>query len=211
MDPAFWIARWESGQTGWHRDTVHDGLKGHFARLGSPKRVLVPLCGASLDVQWLARQSSVEAVIGIDLSPVAAARLFEEAGLIPEREVQGDHTWWRAENISLCVGDFFSAHPGDFCNIDAVWDRAAMIAIDPSTRSAYADKLRALAPGAQLLLNALVYDASLHDGPPWSLSSEQVRAFFSSVETLATTDSLDERWRERGHTWMHTELHLIGL
>lgn len=211
MEAAFWLERWENGQTGWHSDSVHPGLMAHREALGEPRRVLVPLCGASLDVGWLAEQLSVDEVVGIDLSPLAAARLFDEAGLSPHREERGAHTWWRAPGISVCVGDFFSAVPADVGAIDAVWDRAAMIAIDPARRLEYAQKLSSLAPGAPLLLNALVYDQALHDGPPWCLGSDEVRRLFGAIDTLTVTDVLDERWRERGHSWIRTELHLARL
>ena len=68
MERDFWLERWEKGETGWHRDDVHPRLVEHWPALALPtkSRVLVPLCGASLDMGWLARQG--HEVIGVELA-----------------------------------------------------------------------------------------------------------------------------------------------
>ncbi|TNE91861.1 MAG: thiopurine S-methyltransferase [Deltaproteobacteria bacterium] len=211
MKSEFWLERWELGQTGWHNDSVHPGLQEHCERFGTASRVLVPLCGASLDVRWLTELPCVDSVVGVELSAIAIERLFADAGLNPEREQHGAFVLWKAGPISIVQGDFFAAPPALVGPVDAVWDRAAMIAIDPERRDEYAAKLKELAPGGHLLLNALVYDQSVNDGPPWALSAEEVVERFGPAETLSSKDALDDRWRERGHAWVRTELHYLTL
>src|SRR5690606_35246298 len=58
MDPEFWLGRWQEGRTNFHQDQVMPLLRRHWADLQIPtgSQVLVPLCGKSLDMAWLAAQ-----------------------------------------------------------------------------------------------------------------------------------------------------------
>jgi thiopurine S-methyltransferase len=73
MEADFWHERWRLGQIGFHQPDHHPALDRWWARLGIPPRgrVLVPLCGRSLDMVWLARHG--HPVLGVELSPIAAA------------------------------------------------------------------------------------------------------------------------------------------
>ena len=52
----FWHNRWKTQQIGWHRAAYNDLLTKHWDSIGAPDKgeVLVPLCGKSLDMLWLA-------------------------------------------------------------------------------------------------------------------------------------------------------------
>ena len=93
MDAAFWLQRWQEGQIGFHRSDVMPLLEKHWPSLQLPagSRVLVPLCGKSLDMHWLAAQG--HRVLGVELSPLAVTQFFEEAGLTPVRTTSpyGEH------------------------------------------------------------------------------------------------------------------------
>lgn len=71
MDTDFWLQRWQDGQTGFHQDEVMPLLQKHWPALQLPKaaRVLVPLCGKTLDMHWLAAQG--HRVLGVEVSPLA--------------------------------------------------------------------------------------------------------------------------------------------
>ncbi|HLD65708.1 MAG TPA: thiopurine S-methyltransferase, partial [Pseudomonas sp.] len=58
MDEGFWQARWSLDQIGFHLAEVNPYLQRHWPILDLPAqaRVLVPLCGKSLDLAWLAAQ-----------------------------------------------------------------------------------------------------------------------------------------------------------
>ncbi|HHL42509.1 MAG TPA: thiopurine S-methyltransferase, partial [Hellea balneolensis] len=46
-DPKFWLEKWDSGQIGFHQDTVHPWLDQYWPMLNlDPEApVFVPLCG----------------------------------------------------------------------------------------------------------------------------------------------------------------------
>ncbi|MCO4743823.1 MAG: thiopurine S-methyltransferase [Proteobacteria bacterium] len=204
----FWLDRWETGQIGWHRADVHPNLMAQHERLlATSGAVLVPLCGKTRDVAWLAEKTDV---IGVELSPIATAELFEEAGLTPTRDTHGPYERWRAGRITILVGDFFALTPEWTGPVSGIWDRAAMVAIQPNRREAYVTVLRAVCSGT-LLLNALAYDQSISDGPPFSVSAQHVDALFASSELLDDVDVLDDRWRSKGHTSVRSQVYAIGL
>jgi thiopurine S-methyltransferase len=62
-----WRSRWQAGQTNWHRTEPYPVLVKHYDRwLGSAPTasVLVPLCGKTVDMPWLARKG--HEVVGVE-------------------------------------------------------------------------------------------------------------------------------------------------
>ena len=57
MQAEFWHERWEKGEIGFHQHEFNNHMQSFIDRLGvSPgAHILVPLCGKSLDMLWLAR------------------------------------------------------------------------------------------------------------------------------------------------------------
>jgi len=72
-----WLERWEVGRTGWHEAEGNSKLKEHWRATG--RRVLVPMCGKSADMKWLADQGNQ--VFGVELSHLAIEAFFAEQGL----------------------------------------------------------------------------------------------------------------------------------
>ncbi|MGG1968312.1 hypothetical protein ABFY65_00775 [Pseudomonas aeruginosa] len=58
MQADFWHARWANNQIGFHLDEINPYLMRHLSRLRlqAGERILVPLCGKTLDLAWLAAQ-----------------------------------------------------------------------------------------------------------------------------------------------------------
>ncbi len=221
MEPDFWHERWKLGQTGFHQDAVHDDLVQHANWLlgGGPKRLLVPLCGKSRDLHWAGAQG--HRVTGVELSPVAARAMYQEQGLPFDESSVGPFGRVGSTDVSVLTGDVFALQPdilrstlGDLP--DRLWDRAALVALRPDQRPRYLQALRrVLAPGARVLLNSLVYDPTLHDGPPWSVDEPEVRALWedAQVDLVDRVDVLEQepRWKERGHQWFRRDLYHITL
>lgn len=218
MQPEFWQERWRTGQTGFHQTTVDRNLKRHWPmlNLGRGSRVLVPLCGKSLDMIWLRDQG--HSVVGVELSAAALEAFCLENGVTARRRVQGSFDIYEAANLHLFRGDFFALTCALLGDIAAVYDRAALIAWPPEMRPAYVGHLSALlSAGTQMLLNVLEYPQSQMPGPPFSVTGDEVRALYSPkfrIQEIARQDVLgaEHRLRTRGVTQLSEVCyHLVRL
>ena len=215
MEPEFWRERWRSGQIGFHRGDVNPFLRAHLdALLGAgpdPRRVLVPLCGKSVDLEFLAAQGAE--VVGVELVEDAASAFFAERGLTPAVTRADGVARYAARGITIVVGDFFAQDAAGLGTFDAVWDRAALVALPPALRSRYAPHLASFVrPAGRLLLVTFVFDGP-PVGPPHSVPDDEVRALFDAsfaLTLLGRHDILPEspRYRERGVTAFHEHVWL---
>lgn len=195
MQAEFWHSRWNSNQIGFHQSRVNDYLQQHWPVLGVPAgaRVLVPLCGKSLDMLWLAGQGLQ--VLGVELSERAVKDFFAEHQLQPEVTQSGAHKVYRCEDIEIRCGDFFALTAEDVSGCCALYDRAAVIALPEEMRKRYVAHLQAILPAtAKGLLITLDYDQSQIDGPPFAVTDEEVQVLFAAWHPLelAAHDVLDD-------------------
>lgn len=207
MEPDFWHQRWQQNQIGFHQAEVNPYLRKHWPALAvpAPARVLVPLCGKSLDLLWLVQQGYQ--VEGVELSELAVRAFFEEQGIVPQRSAQGDWQVWQSDNLRLWCGDFFNLRPGHLGRIDAVYDRAALIALPEAMRRQYADHLQSLVGSVPHLLVTLEYPQGQMSGPPFSVEQSEVEALYGEryrgtqapmcADVLADTPNFRERGIDR--------------
>jgi thiopurine S-methyltransferase len=190
MEPDFWHERWASNQIGFHEGQVNPLLVGHFEALQLPKdaRVFLPLCGKTLDIDWLLSRGC--RVVGAELSPLAAMQVFERLAMSPQSHRFGSLERRSAAKLDVFVGDIFDLTAGMLGPVDAVYDRAALIALPPELRRRYAKHLLVLAPAAPQLLITLDYDQRLMNGPPFSVPAAEVRDLYAdhSAELLSQQD-----------------------
>jgi thiopurine S-methyltransferase len=86
MDAAFWQARWDTGQIGFHEGRPNRYLTEFVDTLGEGRRVLVPLCGKTVDLAYLAERG--HQVVGVELVEAAVIGFFAERELTrPSRTV----------------------------------------------------------------------------------------------------------------------------
>lgn len=210
MEPEFWQERWKAGQIGFHQQHVHPDLiafEDSFLADG-PHRILVPLCGKSIDLLWLVERG--HSVVGLELVRSAVDSLFENTGLTPEWTAVTGGMRATAGNLTVFQGDLFKLDLAEIGPVTRIWDRAALVALRPDQRQAYTTLLKSLlAPGGQGLLSVFVYDQSVMSGPPWSVDEATVRSLYTTVTLLSTEDILDDRWRSRGHTAITSSLFRI--
>ncbi len=208
MDNAFWLDRWQHGETGWHLPHVHPKLKNFWPIIpvAPSATVFVPLCGKSQDMLWLAKQQ--QAVIACELSELAVQQFFAEAELHPVVESVHGFKKYSAQNITIYVGDFFALDASFLTTASAIYDRAALIALPPEMRSRYVAKLRSLMPQADVLLLTLSYDQSLMSGPPFAVTEDEVTSLYAkncAITRLASHSILDKepRFVARGLNALH--------
>lgn len=180
MQAEFWQQRWESNQIGFHQEAVNPCLKRHWPDLGlaADSRVLVPLCGKSLDLSWLAAQGM--RVLGVELAQKAVEDFFTEHRLEPQIRQHGAFLVYEAGPVELWCGDVFALSAADVADCRGLYDRAALIALPPPMRERYAAHLnRIMVQGARGLLITLDYDQAQLDGPPFSVPDQDVQALFA--------------------------------
>ena len=193
MEPDFWIARWKEGRIGFHEGRPNELLVRRVARLGERRRVLVPLCGKAEDLAYLAGQG--HEVVGVELVEDAVKAFFDEHGATPSIERRGALTAYSAGNITILAGDFFEAQVE---GIDALYDRAAIIALPEPLRRRYAGHVRRLvAPGSTGLVVTLEYPQERFEGPPFSVTEAELRAHYLEIELLEQVEA-GGRFKEQG-------------
>jgi thiopurine S-methyltransferase len=180
MNREFWLERWQKGQIGFHQDEPEARLVALFPRpAAGGERVLVPLCGKSLDMVWLAGQGCE--VVGVELSRLACEAFFEENGVECTVRREGRFEVFRGGPYAIYCGDYFDLTPAELAGVSAYYDRAALIALPPEMRSRYVVHLRALlsdrAPRGLVL--AIEYPEGLMQPPPFSVSPAEVESLYA--------------------------------
>jgi thiopurine S-methyltransferase len=206
MQPEFWVDRWRTGQIGFHRTEVDANLQRHWRELEIPEngRVLVPLCGKSVDLLWLRDRG--HSVLGVELSAIALESFCVENGVAARRRVTIEFDVYQAPGLELLRGDFFALTPALVGEIAAVYDRAALISWSPELRESYVQQLDSLVrPKCEILLITLEYAAEQMAGPPFPVPRPEVERLFAghyAIHELSRLDALasEPRMRARGLT-----------
>jgi thiopurine S-methyltransferase len=196
MEPQFWHDRWQLNEIGFHQEKVHPALSEYWPLAGLARaEVFVPLCGKSLDMAWLRRQG--HPVLGIDLSPLAVTDFFKERGLTASTHSADGFDWHESSGYRLLCGDFFNLKPKHLHAVEAVYDRAALVALPPPLQARYAGHLLHLLPQRPpILMIAFEYAAAEMAGPPFPVTGQRIKELFGpaySIETLSATDALDSQ------------------
>jgi thiopurine S-methyltransferase len=208
MESNFWIERWQQGQIGFHQDQINNYLLQHWPALKAEKgaTVFVPLCGKSLDMLWLANQGYQ--VIGIELSDLAVQAFFEENKIKFNKTGQDNFTIYSSDSVTIYCGDFFDLATEHMADVQYIYDRATLIALPPDMRKDYVAKLASILPSqVKSLLITMEYPQHEMDGPPFSVTEEEVYDLFQSefeTQVLGEIDVLEQnaRFKERGLTAM---------
>lgn len=181
MEPDFWHQKWESNVIGFHKNEANPFLVSHFAALvlAEASRVFVPLCGKTLDIGWLLSRGY--RVVGIELSEIAVKQLFEELALTPTISQSQSLILYRADNIDIFVGDIFRLNKEQLGAVDAVYDRAAYVALPFDMRQRYSQHLIDITNRALQLLITFEYDQSLQNGPPFAISNQEVNQHYQDA------------------------------
>lgn len=180
-----WIARWRDGRIGFHEGHANAFLDRHIARLAGCRRVLVPLCGKTEDLAFLAARGHT--VVGVELAEQAVREFFASHALVPSIVARGALVEYTAGAITLLVGDVFATTPEVVGPVDALYDRAALIALPADLRPRYVAHLRTLLPAsAPALVITLEYDQQLMTGPPFAVLASELRALHAgrAIELL---------------------------
>ncbi len=215
MNREFWLQRWAQGEIGFHQPEVNFYLQRYWRMLqvASGATVLVPLCGKSRDMMWLCAQG--HHVVGVEISRHAVEQFFEENALRAHCEYRPPFRHCSAGGVSLLLGDIFDLQPSAVGVIDAVYDRASLVALPPAMRLHYVEHLTVLLrPGGSMLLITFEYDQQQMSGPPFAVLESEINTLFRAafqLEILCTTDALEfyPRFRARGLTGLQERVYRL--
>ena len=191
MDPSFWHQRWAKNEIGFHEPKANPLLVTHFKELSLPKgrRAFVPLCGKTLDIAWLLSQGY--RVAGAELSETAITQLFTGLGVEPQIATVGTLKRYSGPDLDIFVGNIFDLSGSMLGAVDAVYDRAALVALPEHMRPRYTAHLMEITNRAPQLLISYVYDQRVMDGPPFSVPNEEVAQHYGrryDVRLIVSTE-----------------------
>ncbi len=214
MEIDFWLERWDNNQTGFHQQAINPylmyfyGEKGPTVEQRERLKVFVPLCGKSKDMLWLSQNNYN--VFGVECSERAVRDFFEENALNYNHAKKDQCALYQSSDlpsiIEVLQGDFFALQKEDLSDVTDIFDRASLIALPPEMRDSYAKKMAELQkPGMRSLLVTLSYDQSKMDGPPFSVSEENVHDLYADnffIEKLCFKEIINDeaRFKSRGLT-----------
>lgn len=191
MEPDFWHQRWADNNIAFHADEVNPALIRHLDTLSVEKggRVFVPLCGKTLDIGWLLEQGYQ--VAGAELSPTAIDQLFAQLRMQPAVTSVEDVTHYAGKGIDVYVGDIFHLTAELIGPVNAIYDRAALVALPAEMRRRYAAHLINITGRAPQLIVSFEYDQAQMEGPPFSVTREELHRLYAghySIRLLQETD-----------------------
>lgn len=184
MEANFWHERWKSGRTAFHESDGSDLLRRHLGALHlSPgARVFVPLAGKTRDIAWLLGQGY--RVAASELSDLAVSQLFEDLDFRPEVTRIGPLAHHAAPGIDVFAGDFFELTAGLLGTADAVYDRAALVALPEDMRRRYTAHLTEITGTAPQVLISFEYTDPALIGPPFSVEASEIHRHYDTAYSV---------------------------
>ncbi len=215
MEKNFWLERWERSEIGFHEGVANAWLQQYWPEMSAPEGagVFVPLCGKSVDMQWLRLRH--HRVLGVELSRLAVEAFFREQSLAFQHGMHGRFEQFDADGIRLLCGDFFDLTREDLGGISCVYDRASMVALPPEMRARYAAHLMQILPaGARILLITFDYPQVQMPGPPFALGRAEIEHLYGGVadiRMLADMDVLPQnpRFASRGISSLRERIFIL--
>jgi thiopurine S-methyltransferase len=189
METSFWHQKWARGEIAFHESEANPLLVTHFEKLNLAKgsRVFLPLCGKTRDFSWLL--ACGYRVVGAELSELAVNELFKELGLEPKISIAGKLTRYSAKDIDILVGDIFDMSAEYLGPISAIYDRAALVALPSGIRERYTSHLMNISGTAPQLLISYEYDQLVMEGPPFSVTENEVMQHYEAAYQLKPVET----------------------
>lgn len=206
MDKEYWFDRWQNNEIAFNQQKPNPFLLQYLKTLNLKpgSNIFVPLCGKSIDMLWLCEQGYK--VIGVELSVQACIEFYEENNLTFQKNTKKQFTALTGENITLLAGDFFELDKELIEPIDAVYDRAALVALPSEARARYAAHISKLSEdNTQILLITASYNQAEMQGPPFSVDEDEVKMLYGKnfvIDELYNeqTNEIPDHLRAKGLT-----------
>jgi thiopurine S-methyltransferase len=181
MSNQLWISKWKRNDISFHQHSINPLFQKYLPLLGlsAGDCLLVPLCGKTVDMDWLAKQGFH--VIGVELSELAIEAYFEALKVKPEKHLDGCFTKWSYGNTEIWCGDIFDLKMMDLRDIKVLYDNASLTAFPADKRIQYVRHFSDnLAPDCQILL--------ITDETPDEQQFNSVKSIDSELTALYSSD-----------------------
>lgn len=96
---------------------------------------------------------------------------------------------FQAKNLTIFVGDIFALSRVLVGSVQAIYDRAALVALPPAMRAAYAEHLMDISGTAEQLLVTLEYDQSCIAGPPFSVTQQDIQRYYGAEYAISCLEN----------------------
>jgi len=191
MDADFWQNRWATNKIVFHEKDGNKLLARHFDVIEMPKgaRYFLPLCGKTGDIARLLGKGYK--VVGIELAETAIQQLFQELDVNPEISDVGPFKHYSAQDLEIFVGDVFQLTSEILGVVDAVYDRAALVALPVDMRPRYSAHLAEITRHAKQMLITFEYDQNDMDGPPFNVDEAEIRAHYAEAYEIELIRRID--------------------
>lgn len=215
MEKNYWLNKWQTKDTAFHEKNINADLIAYVDKLNLKPGdcILVPLCGKTKDMLWLAEKGFH--VIGVELSPIACNDFFAELNIKPNVTKQSEFTKYQYNNIELFCGDLFNLTSSDLPIIHAAYDCKALIALPPDLRKKYLDHIVDCTGTKIRILLLTIETSSQVQSPPFPVSKTEVDLLYGSyfdvqlLKCISITD-IPEHLVKKGYTEMTESVYLIS-
>ncbi|KAM9308777.1 putative thiopurine S-methyltransferase [Gastrophryne carolinensis] len=214
-----WKQKWEARNIGFHEKDVHPLLSEFLNEMVNGRenlRIFFPLCGKAVDMKWLADMGHT--IVGVDVSETGLKEFFEEHNVPYVEEAlpglpSGKVFKSTSGNILLYCCSIYDISVPLVGKFDGVWDRGAMVAVNPIDRARYAElMLSLLNEDCRYFLVTVEYNPKLHAGPPFYVTNSDVEQLLGSVcnyKLLKKIDGLTEKQRQWGLDFYNEKIYLV--
>ncbi len=189
MEARFWIDKWDKGDIGFHQNEFNPVLIQYGKEFFKDRaKVFVPLCGKTKDMIFLIEKGYE--VLGIELSEKAILSFFKENNLDYQIEKFEGYELYINDKVVLIRGDIFEVPLTLFDGVDAVYDRASLVALPIELRKKYVDFILKNLKKCKILLQTLAFD-NKEIGPPFSIEEDDVKNYFKkqfSIECISKVE-----------------------
>ncbi len=216
MNKAYWLNRWRVGDIRFNESFPHRFLL-KYASLFAPGGtgcVLVPFCGASIDMSWLIGQGN--SVLGIEVSPIAIGKFFSDHKMPFSFFQQNTLSLYQFEKCSIIEADLFTVSKRQLPTISACYDRGGFTALPPETlRRQYVSWIKMnLSEARHILLVTFEHGNHAAVEPPFSVNTDELIGYFGddfhvSCLERETIPEVKPHWRERGVFDLYECAHLL--
>ncbi|KAK3761933.1 hypothetical protein RRG08_065147 [Elysia crispata] len=206
----YWHYRYTKGFTEWQLEKVYPMLIKHYEKMnpnGKAERVFYPMCGMSLDMNWLVDQGV--SVVGVEIAQQALETFISKSNHNwtishdPELDTATKMFIRNDGKMKLYCADIQEFSPEIEGKFDAIYDRGSLQFVQPGNVSRYSQVLKdLLKPGGRILLEVVEYDPKILEDktldlpmkvpPPYTMNSEDIKRLFEpdcSVERVETYKS----------------------